>query len=204
MEVLIIGFQALEDLDGVLNVRLIDIDLLEPAHKRAVLFEVLAKLLIGGRAHAAQRARSQGRLQQIGRIHGPARRGTGPDDGMDLVDEQYGVGVGLQLLHHLLDPLFEITAIAGPSQKRAHIQAEYGCTRQDFWHFVIDDLAGQALGNRRLANARITDQQGIILGPATQDLDGAVHLGGAADQGVHLTLTRLLIEIDAIGFKRIA
>ena len=43
----------LNNFDGILNRRLIHIDLLEPAHEGAVLFEVLTELLIGRRAHAA-------------------------------------------------------------------------------------------------------------------------------------------------------
>ena len=48
-----VRLQALEDLDGVLDRRLLDVDLLEAAHQRAVLLEVLAVLLVGGRADAA-------------------------------------------------------------------------------------------------------------------------------------------------------
>jgi hypothetical protein len=53
VEVLEIGLQALQDLDGVRDARLVDIDLLEPAHKCPVLFEELAVFLVGGRADAA-------------------------------------------------------------------------------------------------------------------------------------------------------
>ena len=55
--VLEIGLQALQDLDRVRDRRLVDVDLLEAAHQRAVLLEILAVFLVGGRADAAQRAR---------------------------------------------------------------------------------------------------------------------------------------------------
>ena len=70
--------------------RLVDVDLLEAAHQRAVLLEVLAVFLVGGRADAAQRARLQRRLQQVGGVHGAAGGGAGADHGVDLVDEQDG------------------------------------------------------------------------------------------------------------------
>jgi hypothetical protein len=49
--------QTGEDLDRVLDRRLVDVDLLEPAQQRAILFEVVAEFLVGGRADAADRAR---------------------------------------------------------------------------------------------------------------------------------------------------
>ena len=199
MEVLIIGLQAFKNFDGILNRGLIHIDLLEPANEGTVLFEVLTELLIGRRAHAPQSAGREGRLEQVRGIHGPARRRARTDHRMDLVDEQDGVGVSLQLLHHLLDPLFKITAIAGSGQQRAHIEAEDGGPVQNLWNLMVDDLARQALSDGRLADARITNQQRIVLGPAAEDLDGPINLSRAANQGVNLALTRLLIEIDAIG-----
>ena len=68
--------------------RLVDVDLLEAPDERAVLLEVLAVFLVGGRADAAERARLQRRLQQVGRIHGAARGRARADHGVDLVDEQ--------------------------------------------------------------------------------------------------------------------
>ena len=52
VELLEIGLEALEDLDGVGDARLLDIDLLEPADERAVLLEILPIFLVGGRADA--------------------------------------------------------------------------------------------------------------------------------------------------------
>jgi hypothetical protein len=52
--VLEIGLEALQDLDRVRDRRLVDVDLLEPAHQRPVLLEILAVFLVGGRADAAQ------------------------------------------------------------------------------------------------------------------------------------------------------
>ena len=57
--------QALEDLDRVLDRRLVDVDLLEPAQQRAVLFEVVAEFLVGGRADAADRAADSAGLSRL-------------------------------------------------------------------------------------------------------------------------------------------
>ena len=86
--VLEIGLEALQDLDRVLDRRLVDVDLLEAAHQRAVLLEELAEFLVGGRADAADRARRQRRLQQVRGIHRAAGGGAGADHRVDFVDEQ--------------------------------------------------------------------------------------------------------------------
>ena len=121
--VLEIGFQALEDRDRVLHRRLVDVDLLEPAHQRAVLFEMLAVFLVGGRAHAADGARCQRRLEQIGGVHRAAGRRAGADHGMDFVDEQDRVRMRLEFLEHLLQPLLEIAAIAGAREQACPCRA---------------------------------------------------------------------------------
>ena len=109
----------------------------------------------------------------------------------------------LQLLDHLLDPLLEIAAIAGPGEQSPHVEGEDGRAGQDARRLAIDDLARKAFGNGGLAHPRIADQQRIVLGPAAQDLDAALHLRVTTDQGINLPLPRLFIEVDAVGVERL-
>jgi hypothetical protein len=48
--------------------------------------------------------------------------------------------------------------------------------RRALGHVALDDLLGQAFGDCRLADAGIADIERVVLGPAAQDLDGAVDL----------------------------
>ena len=57
---------------------------------------------------------------------------------------------------------------------------------QHFGHLALDDALGEAFGDRRLADAGITDIERVVLGAAAQDLDRAVDLGLAADQRIDL------------------
>ena len=120
---------------------------------------------------------------------------------MDLVDEQNRVLVLLDFLHHLLQALFEIAAIARAGEEGAHVEREHRRLGQNFRHVRVDDLSRKALGDRRLADARIANQQGVVLLTAAQHLDGPLHLGLAADKGIDAPLTRLPIEVDAICFQ---
>ena len=123
---------------------------------------------------------------------------------MDFIDEHNGAGTGLDLLHHRFQPLLEIAAVAGAGQKRSHVELVDGAVQQDFGDFAVDDLAGQALGDGGLADARVADEQRIVLLTAAEDLDGAVDLLLAADQRVDLAFAGFLVEVDAIGVERVA
>src|SRR5690606_32959450 len=188
--------QTLEDLHGVLDGRLVDVDLLEAPQQRAVLLEVVAELLVGGRADAADRAAGERRLEQVRSVHRSAARRAGADHRVDLVDEQHRVRQLLELGDDLLQPLLEIAAIARAGKQRAHVERIDHRVLQDFGHLAFDDLAREAFGDRRLADAGIADIERVVLRAAAQDLDRAVDFGSTAYQRIDLTVQRLLVEID--------
>ena len=113
--------QALEDLDGVRERRLGDLDRLEAALERGVLLEVLAVLVERGRADGLQLAAGQHRLEDAGGVD-RALGGTGTDEGVELVDEQDDVAAGADLLEDLLQPLLEVTAVAAAGDQRAEVE----------------------------------------------------------------------------------
>ena len=65
-------------------------------------------------------------FEQIRRIHRAAGGCASADHGVDLVDEHDRAGIGLDLLDHLLEALFEIAAIARAGEQRAHVEREHG------------------------------------------------------------------------------
>ena len=113
-------------------------------------------------------------------------------------------GCCLDLLDDLLQALLEIAAIARAGEQRAHVEREDGRVLEHLRHLALDDLAGEALGDRGLADAGVADEERVVLLPAAQDLDRALDLGLAADQRIDLAVLRLLVEVDAIGVERVA
>ena len=204
MVFLVVGLQAAQDLDRVLDRGLVDVDLLEPPDQRPVLLEVVAVLLVGGRADAAQAAALQRRLEQVGGVHGAARGGAGADHRVDLVDEQDRPVERLDLRYDRLKPLLEVAPVARAGQQRPHVEAEDGRLAQHLRDLVPDDAPGQAFGDRGLADARVADVERVVLGPPAQHLDGPLDFVDAADQRVDPALARLLVEVDAVGIERLA
>ncbi len=179
------GLQALEDLDRLLHRRLDDVDLLEAPRQRTVLFEDAAVLLVGRRADAAQIARGKHRLDQVGRVHDATGGRSGPDDRVDLVDEQDRLRLALEVGQHRLEALLEIAAVLGAGHQPAQVERINRATGQHIRHLAIDDLLRQSLGDGGLADTGLTDEKRIVLATPAQNLDGALdfaHADRSADR----------------------
>ena len=55
-------------------------------------------------------------------------------------------------------------------------------------HIAVDDPQREAFDNRRLADARLADQHGIVLRPAGEHLNDAADFFIAADDRIELAL----------------
>ena len=199
-----VRLQPLQDLDRIRHRRLVDVDLLEAAHQCTILLEILPVFLVGGRADAADRARREGRLEQIGSIHRAAGGGAGADHGVNFVDEHDRAGIRLDFLDDLLETFLEIAAISGAGEQRAHVERKHRRALEHVRNLAVHDPACKTFGDRGFADAGIADEQRIVLLPAAQNLNGAIDLGIAADQRIDFAVLGLLVEIDAIGLERIA
>ena len=116
--------ETAQDGDGVLGGRLTDEDLLEAPLEGGVGLDVLAELVEGGGADHAQLAAGEQRLDHVAGVHGPLG-GTGPDDGVQLVDEgdDLAVGVG-DLREHGLEAVLELAAVLGAGDHAGQVEAD--------------------------------------------------------------------------------
>ena len=195
--------QPAEDADGVFHARFGHHDRLEPAFQGGVLFDVLPVLVERGRADGMKLAARQHRLQHVRRVH-RAFGGAGADDGVELVDEQDHLALGVEnFLEHGLQALFELAAVFGAGDQRAHVEGDDLLALQSLRHVAADDAAGQSFDNRRLADARFADQDRIVLGPPRQHLDDAADLLVAADHRIELAAAGELGEIAAVALERL-
>jgi len=107
------------------------------------------------------------------------------------------------LLEHGLEPLLELAPVLGARDERAHVQGEHGLVLQALGHVALDDALGQAFGDGRLADARLADEDRVVLGPAAEDADDAADLGVAADDRVELAGARLFHQVAAVFLERV-
>ena len=101
---------AEQDVDRLLERRLLDHDRLEAPLEGGVALDVLAVFVERRRADALELAPGERRLEDVGGVDRALGR-AGADQGMELVDEQHGVVGVAQLLDDLLEPFLELAAV---------------------------------------------------------------------------------------------
>src|SRR5258708_15593803 len=198
---LVFAADALEDEDGVVHRRGLDLHVLEAAVERAVLLDVFAVFVERGRADALQLAAGERGLEDVRRVH-RTLGGTGADDRVQLVDEDDDVLRALDLVHHGLDALLELAAVFGAGDHQREVEGDDLLVREDLGHVALGDLLRKALDDGGLAHAGLADEHGIVLGAAAENLDDAADLVLAADDRVHLALAGQLGEVAAERLQR--
>ena len=176
---------------------------LEAALERGILLDVLAVLVERGRADRVQLAARQHRLQHVRRVD-RALGGAGADDRMELVDEEDDLALCFgDLLQHGLQALLELAAILRARDERAHVEGDDSLVLQPFGHVAAHDAAGQALDDRRLADAGLADQHRVVLRAPGQHLDHAADLVVAPDDRVELASLGERGQIAPVSLERL-
>ena len=193
--------EAAQDADGVLDARFGHVDLLEAPLERRVLLDVLAVLVERRRADHPQLAAGEHRLDHVAGVHRPFGR-AGADDGVQLVDERDDLAGSVgDLLEHRLEPLLELAAVLGAGDHRRQVEGDDALVLQALGDVAVGDAPGEALDDRRLADAGLADQHRVVLGPPRQHLDHAADLVVAADDRVDLALAGAGREVLAVALE---
>ena len=101
-------------------------------------------------------------------------------------------------MQHGLEPLLELAAVLRAGDHRAQVEREQLLVLEAFGDVALDDALGDAFGDRGLADARLADQHGVVLGAAGEHLHDAADLFVAADDRVGLALPRRLGEVARV------
>ncbi len=162
----------------------------EAAREGGVLLDVLAVLVEGGGADAAELAAGEGRLEHVGRVH-RAFGGAGADEGVELVDEEDDLTFGgFDLGEHGLEALLELAAELRASDHGAEIEGEQALVLEALGDVALSDALGDALDDGGLTDAGLADEHGVVLGAAREHLHHAADLFVAADDRVDLAGAR--------------
>ncbi len=167
---------------------------MEASLERGVLFDVLAVLVDRRRANGLEFTAREHRLQDRGGVDGALGR-TGAHERVDLVDEQNDVTARADLLQHLLQPLFEVTAVTAAGDERTEVKRVELLVREGDRDLVGDDLLGQSFDDCGLADAGFADQDGVVLGATRQHLHHALDFLLTSDERVEFALASELREV---------
>ncbi len=190
--------QAAQDRDSIFDGRLGDEHRLEAPSQCRVLLHMLAVLVESRGAHAMQLTARQRWFQQVGSVHrafGLARA----DEGMHLVDEQDDLSLcSDDFRKNRLQPLLELAAEFCAGDQGTHVERHQPLVAQAFRHVAVDDAQRQAFRDGGLADARLPDQHGIVLGAPRQHLNGAADFLVSSNDRVELAGARELGEVTRI------
>ena len=142
------------------------------------------------------------RLDEVGRVHDAAGRRAGADDGVNLVDEENRPLFLVELGQDRLQPLLEVSPVLGAGEQGAQIERVDVGLRQHLRHVAVDDHLREPFRDRGLADSRLADEQRVVLAPPAQDLDRALDLVAASDEGIDLAEARLLVEVGGVRLQR--
>src|SRR5690606_33837259 len=123
-------------------------------------------------------------LQDVRRVHRAAGGRARADDHVELVDEEDRLVDLLEALEDALQALFELPAILGAGEEGAHVEREDARSLEHVGDALLMDAIRETFGDRRLAHARLTDEDWVVLSPAAEDLDGALDLHVATDERI--------------------
>ena len=193
--------EAAQNGDGIFHAWLLDHDWLEASLEGGVFFDVFAIFVERGGADGVQFAASELRFEHIGGVGG-AFGCARADDGMELVDKEDDLALGGgHFFQEGFEPVFELAAEFGAGDHGADVHRNDAFVLEGFGHVAGDDASGESLDDGGLADAWFADEDGIVFGPAGEDLHGASDFVVAADHRIDLSLASELGEIAAILFQ---
>ena len=192
--------QAFHDANSLLFIRFLDDHGLEAAFERRILFQVLAVFIERSGTDDLDLSTRQRRLQDRGRIH-RSFGGTCADQGMQFIDEQDDIVCLLDLFDALLQAFLKFATVLRTRNQRRNIQRDQTDIAQDIRHLISNYQLRKPFNDRRLTNARLSQEQRVVLLATTQDLHHALDLARAPDDRVELAFGGLLRKIDAKFFE---
>ena len=151
-------------------------------------------------ADALDLAASEWWLQDVCGIDGTFG-GAGPNEGVQLIHKEDRVARGAQLFEHLLQSLLELAAVLGTGNERAHVEGDDALVEQRCRNVALDDALREPFGNRRLANARLTDQRWVVLCATREHLNDALNLLFATNHWIESAGAGCIREVDAEGVE---
>src|SRR5437773_615262 len=196
MVLLVALANAQQDLDRLLERWFLDHDRLEAPLEGGVALDVLAVLVEGRGPDALQLAARQRRLEDVRGVDRTLGSAS-TNERMELVDEENRVVRVAQLLDDLFEPLLELAAVLRAGNERPDVERQDALVEQRLGDVAVNDPVGEALRDRRLADARLADQRRVVLEPAGQNLDDPLDLLLPADDRIELADARELGEVDA-------
>ena len=176
-------------------------DGLETALQSGVLFNILTVLGEGRRADDLNLSPGQSRFQDVGGVHA-ALRVSRAHQIVDFVNDQNDVAALLDLADQALHAAFKLPTELGACHQRGKVKQEYLLIPQLIGDIPCRDPLGKSLGNGGFAHAGFTNETGVVLLTAVEDLDDPFRLHVPADDLIQLAIPCPAGQVHAIAVQK--
>ena len=197
MEIFVPILDALQNLIGRLNAGLLHDDRLEAALQCRILFDILPVFGKGRGTDHLNFSPAEGRLQDVGGVH--ASLGIPrTHNGVHLVNNQNYIAQGPHFVDQSFDSRLKLSSELGAGHKGGQIQKLNLLILQLVGHLPRHDPLSKSFGNGRFAHTRFTDQTGIVLLMAAENLHKTGKLPVSADDPTQFPLPGFIGQISAV------
>ena len=118
---------------------------------------------------------------------------------MKFVDKQNNLSRRVfNLFQHRFQAVFKFTSVFRSCQHGSEIKCYHALVLQNFRYVAGDDALRQTFHNGGLANARLSDKHGIILGTAGEHLHNPADLFITSNHRIELAFAGLLGEVASV------
>jgi len=107
------------------------------------------------------------------------------------------------LVEHRLQSLLELTPVLRAGYQRAHVEGEDDLVAQPLGNVTVIDSLGEAFDDGGLADARVADENGVVLRLSGEDLDDTANLAVAPDDGIELARASVGHEVTPVLRERL-
>ncbi len=156
---------------------------LETAFQGAVLLDVYAVFIEGRGSDALYFAACERRLEHVCRIHA-ALRVACANDSVNLVDEQYHVGILGELGKDGLYTLLEFAAVFRSRHNRGHVEGNHALVEKNPRDLALVYAQGEAFHDSALTHTRLAYEHGVVLLAARKNLCETLYLRFPSHHGV--------------------
>ena len=199
---LVFFLQTAQNRDSVLYRRLRAVYLLESALQSRIFLDIFAVLVKRRRTDSTKLTTRQSRLQKIRCIHRAFRRAS-TNKRMKLINKKDNVSLALlDFVYYSLKTLLELAAELRASNKRAQIKRKKPFVFKAFRHITGNNSPRKPLNNRRLTNARLTNQNRVVFRTSRKNLHNTTNLFITPDNRVYLLLPGKSRKVAAILVQR--
>ena len=183
---IVLMLQPLENLDGFVDGRLLDVDLLETAHDALALRHVAVVLLVGSGTNEADVASLEILLEHVGGIRSAIRASSGSYHVVNLVDIDDDIALLGSSVHHHLDAFLEVATILRSGKHLSDVHAVDAGSLEAVGHLILVDEFGKSEDEGCLSHTRLAHVQRIVFLGTAEHLYGAVEFFLAADERIVL------------------